>query len=427
MDCSICGRRVMRNLVIKGGNRLHGSIDIHGAKNSVLPIISATVLLNGVSVLHNCPDLSDVSAALGIIDFLGITYKKSGSDIVINSTCPYCHRIPDELMRSMRSSVMFLGAIIARCKSAEITLPGGCNLGPRPIDIHISALSRLGVKVKKRKDTLEFTAENGLIGADVYLRFPSVGATENVIMAAVLAKGTTRIYGAAKEPEIKDLADFLNKAGADISGAGTDSITINGVAGLGGAEHTVIPDRIEAATYMAAAAATGGSIAINKVVPEHLTAISRAFEKCGCEITNRGDRIFFSAPERLVSPGRTVTGVYPAFPTDAGPLLISALTSAYGTSVFYERIFKNRYGFIDEISKLGAVISVSGAEATVKGVNRLIGADVSCTDLRGGAALVIAALRAQGRTTVGNLCHIRRGYQDIANNLRRLGADISEE
>ena len=416
----------MQNFIISGGKRLEGSVSIHGAKNSVLPVIAATVLLNGKSVLHNCPDLSDVGAALGIIEFLGLTYKKTGSDIEIVSECPTCHRIPDELMRSMRSSVMFLGAIIARCESAVISLPGGCNLGPRPIDIHIAALSRLGVKVKKHRDNLEFTAQGGLKGADIHLKFPSVGATENAVMAAVLARGTTRIFGAAKEPEIKDLADFLNKAGAKISGAGTGIIVINGVDSLGGAEHTVIPDRIEAATYMAAAAVTGGGIEITNVVPEHLKAVLGAFIKCGCVISEEENSLLISAPNRLLPIDKTVTGVYPAFPTDAGPLLISALASANGTSLFYERIFKNRYGFVEEITKLGADISVSGARATVRGVNNLRGANVRCTDLRGGAALVVAALGATGTTTVSNLCHIKRGYEKIADNLRRLGADIIE-
>ena len=417
----------MQNLIINGGNKLEGSINIHGAKNSILPIISATVLLSGRSILHNCPNLSDVSAALEIIKYLGLTYKKNGSDIEVVSRCPARFEIPDELMRSMRSSVMFLGAIISRCKSAVITLPGGCKLGPRPIDIHIEALSKLGVRVKREQDRFEFFAEEGLKGADIRLRFPSVGATENIIMAAVSALGTTRIFGAAKEPEIKDLADFLNKAGADIKGAGTNIIVIKGTGDLKGIEHTVIPDRIEAATYMAAAAVTGGNITIKNTLPEHLTAVLDVFKKCGCEIETQSDSISICAPNRLLPVYKTLTGVYPAFPTDAGPLLISALSSAKGRSVFYERIFKNRYAFIPEIRKFGADIETFGSRAVIRGVGTLKGADVECTDLRGGAALIIAALKAEGTTTIGNLCHIRRGYQDIANNLRQLGADIIEK
>ena len=416
----------MQNLIINGGKRLKGSVDIHGAKNSVLPIIAATVLLDGRSVLHNCPDLSDVTAALDIIGFLGLTYRRNGSDIEIISKCPAAFEIPDELMRSMRSSVMFLGAVIARCKSAVISLPGGCRLGPRPIDIHISALSKFGVRVKKIQERFEFSAKEGLKGANIHLRFPSVGATENIIMASVLARGTTVISGAAKEPEIVDLADFLNKAGADIKGAGTDKITVRGTDKLSGAEHTVIPDRIEAATYIAAAAATGGSIEIKNIIPWHLSAVITAFKKCGCDIKTESDRLCINPPERLSAAHKTVTGIYPAFPTDAGPLFISALSVANGTSRFYERIFKNRYAFIPEMRKLGANIETYGEMAVVNGTKTLKGAQVNCTDLRGGAALVIAALKAEGTTTVGNLCHIKRGYQDIADNLRQLGADIIE-
>lgn len=416
----------MRNLIINGGKRLEGSVNIHGAKNSVLPLISAAVLSDGKSVLHNCPDLSDVSAALNIIEFLGLTYKKSGSDIEIFSQCPTCYEIPDNLMSSMRSSVMFLGSILARKNKAVISLPGGCRLGPRPIDIHIAALKRLGAKVTNKGGKLEFSAQGGLKGADVFLKFPSVGATENVILSAATAKGKTRIFNAAKEPEIVDLADFLNKSGADIQGAGTGVIVINGVRKLYGVEHTVIPDRIEAATYMAVAAATGGKITLNNVNLEHLSAVNGVFRQCGCEITGGKNRFAISAPSRLNSVKRIVTGVYPGFPTDAGPLLMGALASADGTSVFYERIFKNRYIFAGELKKFGANIQTFRSVAAVKGVSNLHGAECVCTDLRGGAALVIAALRAQGKTNIGNICHIKRGYEQFADNLKKLGADIIE-
>ena len=416
----------MQKLIINGGKRLEGSISIHGAKNSVLPLIAATVLSDGKSVLHNCPDLSDVDAALDIVGALGLTYKKNGSDIEIISKQPSSDVIPDELMRSMRSSIMFLGAILARCRRAVITLPGGCRLGPRPIDIHIKALKRLGASVKESNGRLEFSAARGLNGADVYFRFPSVGATENTVMAAVTAKGITRIFGAAREPEIKDLADFLNKSGARISGAGTGKIVIKGVPSLYSAEHTVIPDRIEAATYMAAAAITGGFVTLKNVNAGHLTAINRALTKCGCEIAVGQEDLTVLAPLRLYSPGRIETGVYPAFPTDAGPLLISVLSSAYGTSFFSERVFKNRYGFIKELNKLGTDIKTRGLLAVIRGRNELYGATVNCTDLRGGAALIIAALKARGQTVIGDLCHIMRGYEDIAGNLKTLGADITE-
>ena len=416
----------MQNLIITGGRRLEGAVRIHGAKNSVLPLISATVLLSGKSVLHNCPDLSDVTAALSILGLLGLSYNKSGTDIEIISREPDNYRIPGELMRSMRSSIMFLGAILARKGKAIISAPGGCRLGPRPIDMHISALRRLGVSVSASGGELTFTAQNGISGADVFLDFPSVGVTENVIMAAALGKGITRIFNAAREPEIVDLADFLNKAGAGILGAGTELITINGVHALHGAEHTVIPDRIEAATYMCAAAATGGKITLESVNSGHLSAVSHTLAECGCIIRGTGDTLDITAPPRLKPPRAVITDVYPGFPTDAGPLLIAALSLSEGISVFCERIFKNRYCFVGELEKLGANIQISGPVAVITGSRKLTGARCTCTDLRGGAALVIAALGTAGKTEIGNLCHIRRGYQDLGKNLRLLGAQVSE-
>lgn len=417
----------MNSLIINGGRRLNGTIGIHGAKNSVLPLISATVLLNGKSILHNCPDLSDVSAALDIIKTLGLSYKKSGSDIEIFSSTPACFEIEDGLMRKMRSSVMFLGAILARCKRATISTPGGCKLGPRPIDIHICALKKLGANVTENHGKLEFCAKNGLKGADIFLDFPSVGATENVIMAAVLAKGVTTVLNAAKEPEIKDLTDFLNRAGAKITGGGTDTVTITGVDSLSCAEHYVVPDRIEAATYMAAAAITGGAVTLENVIPAHLTAVNEVLFEAGCDIYQTKTSVSLTAPARLSSVKTVRTRVYPGFPTDAGPLILSALSCAEGTSVFCENIFENRYGFVDELRRFGAHINTYGSVAVVEGTEKLSAADCNCTDLRGGAALVIAALKAQGESRIGEICHIKRGYQDIAHNLRLLGSDIIEK
>ena len=417
----------MNNLIINGGKRLNGTIGIHGAKNSVLPLISATVLLNGKSVLHNCPVLSDVSAALEIIKALGFSYLQSGSDIEIFSSIPSTYEIEDSLMRKMRSSVMFLGAILARCKRAIISPPGGCKLGPRPIDIHISALKKLGAQVNENHGRLEFCAENGLKGNDIFLDFPSVGATENIIMAAALAEGVTTISNAAKEPEIKDLADFLNKAGARIVGGGTDTVTITGVKELSCAEHNVVPDRIEAATYMAAAAVTGGSVTLKNVNPAHLTAVNKVLSESGCNINVADDALTISAPERLKAVKTIRTRVYPGFPTDAGPMALSALSCGKGTSVFCENIFENRYSFVDELRRFGANINTYGSVAVVDGVKELSGANCRCTDLRGGAALVIAALKAKGESRISEICHIKRGYQDIAGNLRLLGADVIEE
>lgn len=416
----------MQNLIIKGGKRLFGTVDIHGAKNSVLPLISATILMNGESILHNCPQLSDVTAAMEILKFLGIESKSDGSDIKIFSKELQNFIIPDKLMRRMRSSVMFLGSILGRLGRAVITTPGGCMLGPRPIDIHISALKKLGTSVKEKHGLLEFEAVNGLKGAEIFLDFPSVGATENVILAATCASGVTIIHNAAREPEIKDLADFLNKSGAEITGAGTDTVVITGVKSLSSAEHTVIPDRIEAATYMAAAAITGSSIKLSRVNPDHLSSVNEVFVQAGCEILYDESSLTISAPSRLKAVKSVKTRVYPGFPTDAGPLLISALSTADGTSVFCENIFQNRYVFTDELSRFGAKINTFGKVAVIDGTGSLWAAECNCTDLRGGAALVIAALKADGESKIGNICHIKRGYQDIAQNLSLLGAEVTE-
>ncbi|MBR4910638.1 MAG: UDP-N-acetylglucosamine 1-carboxyvinyltransferase [Clostridia bacterium] len=411
---------------IIGGKRLSGTVKIHGAKNSVLPLISATVLLNGECVLHNCPDLSDVDAALGILNELGINYERKNETVRVFAFGPRNTEIPDRLMRKMRSSVMFLGSILGKKGRAVISRPGGCELGPRPIDIHINALSRLGARVREKNGKLEFTAENGLKGADIILDFPSVGATENIILAATAARGKTTVYNAAREPEIKDLTDFLNAAGADIKGGGTDTLIINGARELSLAEFTVMPDRIEAATYMAAAAITGGDITLLNVEPAHLTAVNNAFIESGCDIAVGSYSLSLSAPERLKAVKGIRSRVYPGFPTDAGPLIISALSTACGTSVFYEGIFENRYGFIDEIKRFNANITTHGPVAVIEGVKRLSAAPCVCTDLRGGAAVVIAALKAEGESRVGDIFHIERGYEDFASNLRLIGADITE-
>ena len=414
----------MQHLIIKGGTRLCGAVSIHGAKNSVLPLICSTVLLNGKSILHNCPRLTDVYAALDILGSLGLAHRMNGSDIEIVSHEPENAEIPEGLMLKMRSSVMFLGAILSRTGHAVISAPGGCRLGPRPIDIHISALKKLGADVSESAGRLIFDAPNGLTGAEIVLGFPSVGATENIIMAGALANGTTTIYNAAREPEIKDLADFLVKCGADISGGGTDTVVIRGVSRLKCAEHTVIPDRIEAATYMAAAAITGGSITVKNVIPNHFTAVSEIFRESGCDVDCLSNKVIITAPSRLSAVKSVKTRVYPGFPTDAGPMVLSALSVACGTSVISESIFENRFGFTDELSRFGARVKVFGQVAVVEGVSELSSAPCNCTDLRGGAALIIAALRAKGESRIGDLCHVMRGYESIAENLRMLGADI---
>ena len=416
----------MPKLIINGQNRIVGEITVQGAKNSVLPIIAATILCKGESIIHNCPELSDVEVSLKIIKALGGTYVREGNDVVINTDGICCNAVPDELMREMRSSVVFLGAILARCEEAIISSPGGCELGPRPIDLHISALEKLGAVIKEEHGLLRFTTPNGLKGAEITLSFPSVGATENIILASCTTKGTTVIHNAAREPEISNLADFLNCAGARIYGAGSDIITINGVDKLYSAELDVIPDRIAASTYMSAAAVTGGDIILTNIMPSHMVSLISFFTDTGCEISSTGKTLRLKAPKRLKRVPTVRTTVYPGFPTDAGPTSIAMLSQAKGTSVFVENIFENRFKYIDELKRFGAKIKTEGRVAIVEGVEHLSAANCECTDLRGGAALVVSALSANGTTQIDKIYHIYRGYENIVGNLKSLGAEISE-
>lgn len=417
----------MSELVINGGKKLSGEICVQGAKNSVLPVLAATVLCGGECVIHNCPQLSDVETSLKILAHLGCGCKKDGDTVAVNARDISDYSIPDTLMRVMRSSVVFLGAVIGRTGKAVISSPGGCELGPRPIDLHLSSLNKMGVTVKEEHGYLNCTAENGLHGAEITLNFPSVGATENIILAAVLAEGDTVIHGAAKEPEISDLADFLNSAGARINGCGSDTVRIRGVKTLGGAEHSIIPDRIVAATYMACAAVTGGNITLKNVMPPHMASILWLFNESGCKVNINGKSINLLSPQRLLRVPTVRSLVYPGFPTDAGPIAAALLCKADGTSVFVENIFENRFRYVDELKRFGAKIKTEGKIAVIEGVTELSAADCKSTDLRGGAALVIAALAANGKSKIGEIQHIERGYEDITENLRLIGADISKE
>lgn len=417
----------MSKLFIEGTKRLSGEIDVQGAKNSVLPILAATLLIKGISVIHNCPILTDVDVAIKILTYLGCTCQREGHTVTVDASNVVCDKIPDELMREMRSSVMFLGAILSRCKSAVISSPGGCELGPRPIDLHLKALTDLGYSIDDKNGYIICSKQGDRSKGRVNLSFPSVGATENAILASVRSRGRTLITGAAREPEIVDLADFLNKAGAKIYGAGTDNIEIFGVAELYGVEHDIIPDRIVAATYMSAAAVTGGDIRLRNIQPLHLTAVINSFCEMGCDIKTEESSLSITALRRPSAIRVTKTLVYPGFPTDAGPILVSALAVAQGSSVFVETIFENRYRYMEELSRLGADIRMHNKVAVIQGVARLTGAEVSCTDLRGGAALVVAGLAAEGRTEVDKIFHIERGYEDIENDLKALGAVIGKD
>ncbi len=415
----------MADLIIEGGRPLCGAVSVHGAKNAVLPILAAA-LLTEKTTLYQCPMLSDVTAAAEILRHFGCSVVHKGDVLQIDASGEIANcDLPDSLSREMRSSILFLGAILGRCRRAVVSFPGGCELGPRPIDLHIAGLRRLGAQIREERGCLECRVEGRLRGTSIALPFPSVGATENLLLASATAEGETVITNAAREPEITALADFLNRCGAKIELSG-DRICVTGVDALHGCEFTVIPDRIEAATYLCAAAATGGEIRLDHVCPRHLSAVLPFFEEMGCRMRIDRESIELSAPKRLTAPGVIQTMPYPGFPTDAQAPFMAALCRAQGSTMFIETIFSSRYKHAGELMRMGAQIRIEGRVALVEGVEALHGAPVCCTDLRGGAALVIAALAAQGKTTLSETRHIDRGYCDLAGHLRRLGANVKK-
>lgn len=418
----------MSKMLITGRQRLQGDVTVQGAKNSALPILAATVLTKGESVLYNCPDLSDVEASLQILRYLGCRAQRSGSTVLVQSDGLCRHDIPDELMRKTRSSIVFLGAVLAAAGRARLCFPGGCEIGMRPIDLHLKALRRLGAVIKERHGCLDCRAPHGLKGAEIALPFPSVGATEDIILAACTASGTTTITNAAREPEIADLADYLNKCGASIHGAGEGTVIIDGVKKLSGCDHAVIPDRIVAATLISCAAMTGGDITLKGVIHSHLGAIVPIFEDAGCTFSAFENELRVKAPEgkRLRSMKIVRTMPYPGFPTDAQAPLLAAAAIADGTTVFIENIFENRYRHTAELVRMGADIKTEGKFAVVEGVDRLYGAAVEATDLRGAAALIAAGLSAEGCTEVSGIRYLERGYEHFELVLSALGADVKK-
>ena len=408
---------------ISGGNRLNGDIRIQGAKNAVLPIIAASIVTGCETELINCPRLSDVEAAMCILRHLGCIAERDGDTLYIDSRGMSATDIPHELMREMRSSVIFLGAILARAHSAQLYYPGGCELGVRPIDLHLDALRALGAQISDSGGELE-CSDSGLKGTRINLSFPSVGATENIMLAACAASGETVITNAAREPEIVDLQDYLRKLGVCVFGAGTPTISISGFNPVQVVGHRVMTDRIAAATMLCCTAATGGKVRLLSVEPAHFETISEALEYMGCQIERGSTEITISSNGILRAPKPVVTKPYPGFPTDAQPLLMAACLKADGTAVFTENIFENRYRHAVELRKLGSDISVVGRVAMVTGVPKLIAAPVTATDLRGGAALVVAALAAEGETQLYDVGHIVRGYERLDEHLRALGGDI---
>ena len=411
-----------KKYVVEGGKKLEGTTYVSGSKNASLPIIAATILNGGVNKLYNVPDIHDTQMMFKILETLGCKIKKGNGKIVIDSKNIQNYEIPENLMREMRSSVIIAGALLARNKKVIFTYPGGCDIGSRPIDLHIKSFEKLGINVKEEFGYIMCEAEE-IIGNEIHLDFPSVGATENIMMASVMEKGVTTIHNAAMEPEIIDLQNALNSMGARIEGAGTNNIIIKGVEKLKDLSYNIIPDRIEAGTLLCAVAITGGSIKLERVIPDHIKTLLNKLEEMGCEIKEGKNEVILKAPKKLKSVD-IKTLPYPGFPTDLQSILGVTLTVAKGTSVIVENIFENRYRYLNELTKMGAKTTIEGRTAVIKGIRRLNKANVRATDLRGGAAMVIAALNAKGRTCIDNIEYILRGYEKFDVKLKSLGADI---
>ncbi len=414
----------MSYIIIQGGGKLEGALTVQGAKNSVLPILAASILHPGRTTLRNCPRLSDVEASVRILRHLGCRAEWEDGGLVVDASSISRWDIPDHLMREMRSSVIFLGAILARLGWAELSHPGGCELGPRPIDLHLAVLRQLGADLREEGGCLRCMAQQ-MAGREIALSLPSVGATENAMLAACGAEGETILVNAAREPEIADLQEFLCGMGCKVKGAGSSTICIQGRQATHDVCHTVMPDRIVAATYLSAAAATGGEVELRQVNHSHLSTVTAALHAAGCQIYSSAGQIVLRSDGRLKAAGTVRTAPYPGFPTDAQAILMAALLRGHGATVFVENIFENRYRHVDELCRMGANISVSGRVAVVTGVPALSGAKVRCTDLRGGAALLVAGLSAVGETQISDIFHIQRGYEDAVRDLRALGARIA--
>ena len=415
----------MEKYVISGGVSLKGEVEISGAKTAAVAIIPATILSDGPCVIENIPSISDVSMIIRILYEMGAQVRMiNKSTIEIDTTRITNPVVPYEMVRHMRASYYLLGALLGKFKNARVAMPGGCDFGVRPIDQHLKGFKSLGADYEIDHGMIDVHAES-LIGSQIYFDMVTVGATINVMLAAVRAEGLTIIENAAKEPHIVDLANFLNSMGADIMGAGTDVIKIRGVSHLKGATYSIIPDQIEAGTYMAAAVATKGDILVKNVIPKHLESITAKLEKIGAEIEEFDDSIRVSM-HGDIQKSSVKTMPHPGFPTDMQPQVTALLTLAEGTSIVTEGVWDNRFRYVDELRRMGADISVDGKVAVVEGTGHLTGAPVKATDLRAGAALIIAALAADGTTEIEDIYHIERGYEDIEKKLRNLGANIKK-
>lgn len=413
----------MASFIIQGGMPLSGELRVHGAKNAALPILAASLLAPGNQNIHEVPNLLDIRVMLDILTALGVKTKQDGHSVSLDTSSLTSTSIPEHLMGKMRSSIFLMGPILARFGSVTVSRPGGCAIGERPIDLHLQGLKALGAEIAEKHGTIYCKAKE-LIGTDFYLRYPSVGATENLMMAATLAKGKTKLYNAAKEPEIVDLQNFLNKMGARVLGAGSDCITIEGVDVLHPIDYHVIPDRILTGTLLLAAAITRGEIALSNVVPEHSMALLHTLKASGVEITTYRDIMTLKAQGAHVAVDCVETSPYPGFPTDLQALIMAYLATVKGTSIIKEKVFEGRYKHVNELNRMGSNITTDHNVAFIRGVERLSGAEVEATDLRAGAALVIAGLSAEGQTKINAIHHIDRGYENLEYLLKEVGAQI---
>ena len=412
----------MYDYIVKGGKKLEGEVDVAGSKNATLPILAATILSGKTTKLYNVPNIEDVKITLKILEYLGCKIKKDKNKVIINSKNIKRKKIPEELMRKLRSSVVLVGAIIARFGEAKFFYPGGCDIGSRPIDLHLSSFKKLGIKIEENAGFIQCKCDR-IKSNELHLDFPSVGATENIILASVFCDGEVTITNSAMEPEITDLCNILNKMGAKIKGAGTNEIKIVGVKNLTDVSYTIMPDRIEAGTLLVAAAITGGSIKLNKVIPEHITPILYKLEECGCKIKTEKRTIYLETPKRL-NAVTVKTMPYPGFPTDMQPIFTILLMTVKGTSVVQENIFENRFKYVQELKRMGVKAELQNNTLIITGVRRLQGANLEATDLRGGAAMILAGLVSKGKTQISKLEYVLRGYEDFDKKLKALGANI---
>lgn len=414
----------MASFCVRGGRALRGKLRVPGAKNAILPILAASLLTKERIELNNCPRLLDVENMMAILRLLGCDTGWEGNTIYVDAKNAYCYEMPEKLAKEMRSSIFLLGPAVARFGKALFTYPGGCEIGNRPIDLHLQGLSELNVHIREEQGKILCDGHD-MRGAEIHLDYPSVGATENIMLAATMAPGQTLIRNAAREPEIQDLQDFLNQIGAAVSGAGTSTVIIWGRRELGGTKYSIIPDRIVAGTLMTASAITGGEVLLENVRADHMHAVFSKLRECGCVITLNGSTALVQGPKRPMELRLIETLPYPGFPTDMQAQMFALATISCGTSIIRENVFENRFKHAAELARMGADSTVKDRMAIIRGVDKLCGAQVTSRDLRGGAALVLAGLRAEGETVVDEVHLIDRGYERLENMLGELGADIT--